>query len=112
MSPATEPSRVPPNLDVTGLATVEMRLNRLPSLLNSSTTADPWTPLGHPSVVDHVGVELMGPLAGLSTRLPGSVPFAASADAAVSSPAPAVRPTTPRSTSHLTFASRRQSRTI
>ncbi len=125
----TLPSRVPPNEDVRPLFTVtEMRLARVPSGLNSVTLAEVWWPLGHPSVVDHVGagVKVRAPLAGSRTRLPGSEPTPAavaaklrgcvlapaSAEPAVSRPAPAVRPITAKSASHLTFASRRESRRI
>jgi hypothetical protein len=111
-SAPTVPSRVPLNAPVRPMLTAgEMRLASV-APLNSAIWADAWKLVGHPSVVDHVGFTVLAPLAGLRDRLPGSAPTLASADAAVSSPAPAARPSTARSTSHLTFASRSASRTI
>jgi hypothetical protein len=111
-SAPTLPSRDPLNAPVSPMSTAgEMRVARV-APLNSPITADAWKPVGHPSVVDHVGVEEAAPLAGLSVRLPGCDPTPASADAAVSSPAPAARPIIARRTSHLTFASRSESRTF
>jgi hypothetical protein len=85
------------------LATVgETLLPMLPSAFSAYMTADTWKPAGHPSLVDQVGDNVVAPLGGLKLRLPGSVPVTASAAVAVSSQAPAVRPSAPRSTSHLT----------
>jgi hypothetical protein len=83
----------------------------LPSVFSAYRTADVWKPAGHPSVVDQVGCKVARPLGGLKLRLPGSEPVTASAAAAVNSPAAAVRPSRLRTTSALTFASRRESRT-
>jgi hypothetical protein len=104
-------SSAPLNAAVT-LATVgETLLPMLPSVFSANRTADLWKPAGHPSLVDQVGDKVVAPLGGLKLRLPGSVPVTASAAAAVSSPAAAVRPSRLRITSDLTFASRRESRT-
>jgi hypothetical protein len=108
MSWATVPSSVPLNGAVT-LATVgEMLLAGSPAGVRMYSTADVWKAVGHGVVVDQVGVRLVAPLAGWRASWPGPLPVTACAAAAVNSPAPAVRPSTPRSTSHLTFASRRE----
>jgi hypothetical protein len=81
-----------------GLATTsEIELAKLPSVLNSDIWADAWKPVGHPSVVEAAGVSDALPLAGVRLRLPGSEPFAASANPAASSPAPVIMPVRPKS---------------
>jgi hypothetical protein len=105
-------SSSPPLNAVVTLATVaEALVPMLPSVLSAYRTADPWKLVGHPSVVDQVGDNVARPLDGLKRRLPGSEPVTASAAPAVSSPTPAVRPSRLRTTSALTFASRREPRT-
>ena len=92
------PSSVPPNGAVRPLLTAgEMRLASVPSGLNSLTSAEAWKFFGQPSVVDHVGVRVVAPLAGVRIRLPGSEPLAASANPAVTSAAPVVMPTSAKS---------------
>jgi hypothetical protein len=103
---------------VTALLTFEMELAKLLSVLNSASWADPWLLAGHASVVFAVGVSVVAPLAGVSTRLPGSDPTPeASANPAVTSPTPAIMPTAPESTTprrilvavrHLNFSSRKR----
>jgi hypothetical protein len=105
------PRSDPLNALVTLVTVGEALVAMLPSAFSAYRTADTWKPAGHPFVVDQVGVKVVAPLGGWKLRLPGSVPVTASAAVAVSSPAPAVNPSAPRSTSHLTFASRRESRT-
>ncbi|HXZ63995.1 MAG TPA: hypothetical protein VEH05_04635 [Streptosporangiaceae bacterium] len=68
-----------------------------PGAVYSVMVADPWKPVGHMVEVDQVGVELSGPLAALSIRLPGCEPTPASATPAVRTATPAVMPISPRS---------------
>jgi hypothetical protein len=70
--PLKAPVRASELLSTTG----EIVVNVAPSEWTSSKTADPWNPLGHPSVVDQVGVLLVEPVAALSFTAPGSVPRA------------------------------------
>jgi hypothetical protein len=118
-SPLMGPWNVPLNAAVGAFTTFETRLAKLPLVLNTDTTADFWKPVGHPSVVDQVGVDEAAPLAGLRLRLPGSKLLAARANPAVSSPAPAIIPSAPVSKNarripvtvlHLAFAPRREPR--
>ncbi len=118
----TLPSSVPLNAAVMPTTVGEIRLTSVPPLVNSASWADPWKPLGHPSVVDQVGAgdRVRAPLDGFRARLPGSDPTpAARANPAVSSPAPAIIPSAPMSKTarripvtvlHLAFAPRREPR--
>jgi hypothetical protein len=74
-----------------------MRLPAVPERVNSVIAADPWKLAGHAVVVDQVGSELSGPLAALSCKLPGCEPTLASANPAVSKPAPEAMPISPKS---------------
>jgi hypothetical protein len=81
LTPATDwiwvmgPCSVPLNGAVT-LATAGEMLKVVPLGLTARKTADPWNPAGHAVVVDHVGMLLDAPLAGLSATAPGLVPTA------------------------------------
>jgi hypothetical protein len=70
--PLNVPVRTSALLSTTG----EMVVTVVPSEWTSSKTADPWYPVGHPCVVDQVGVLLVEPVAALSLTAPGSVPRA------------------------------------
>src|SRR5579863_5100688 len=119
MSWPTEPSSVPPNGPLTSATTGEMLRPTLPSALSSSSTAEPWKPLGHPSCVYHLGCALVAPLAVVRLRLSVGGGLTARAGAAVSAAAPTVTPISPARTAarcrpvpvrHLSLASRRQPR--
>jgi hypothetical protein len=110
----TLPSKSPLNGAAGASIVFEIRPNEVVPTY-SVMLADPWKPVGHATVVDHVACVVSAPLAGLSTRSPGSEPTPASAIPAVSKPAPAVMPIIPRSAivrrtglavRHLTVASR------
>jgi hypothetical protein len=53
-----------------------MKLVEVPSAWTSLKVAESWNPLGHPTLVDQVGVLLVGALAGFSLTAPGWVPMA------------------------------------
>jgi hypothetical protein len=78
-------------------STLEMPLTKLPLSVNSSTSADPAVADGHAVVLPQVGSVVRGPEVTLSVRPPGMVPTAATANPAVTRPAPAIMPTVPRS---------------
>jgi hypothetical protein len=65
----------------------------VPLSVNSSTSADPWKPDGHASVLPQVGCVVSAPEVALSVRPPGTVPTAAIANPAVTRPVPAIMPT-------------------
>ena len=71
-------------------------VNVVPLAWTSSKSADPWYPLGHPLVVDQVGVLLVEPEVALSWTAPGSVPSAPPAGSPAKSRAPTSPPTSPR----------------
>lgn len=51
---------------------LEIRLPAVsPGAVYSVIAADAWNPVGQSVEVDHVGVDVSGPLAALSIRLPG-----------------------------------------
>jgi hypothetical protein len=98
----TFPSKRPPNGAVTASTMFEILEILFPDRSNSTTTADPWLLAGHAVVVCHFGVELSAPLVTtepetVSCSWPGADPTAASANPAVSRPAPPAMPTSPRS---------------
>jgi len=78
---------------VGALLTLEIPLTKVPSVRNSSTSADAVNPEGQAVVVPHFGcvVRGAGPML-LSVRPPGIVPWVASANPAVTRPAPAIMP--------------------
>ncbi len=76
--------------------TGEMVVNVVPLAWTSSKTADPWYPVGHPSVVDQVGVLLVEPEVALRWTAPGSVPKEPPAGPPPRSRAPTRPPTSPR----------------
>lgn len=92
------PCSVPLNAAVGLSTTADMLPATDPSVLNSDTTAEPWKPVGHASVVAQVGCVETGPLSGVSVRLPASSVLAAMAKPAVSSPTPAIMPTVAKAT--------------
>src|SRR5215467_7230948 len=68
----TLPTSDPPNGAVTAVCVpTPIWLPTEPFWFSANKTAEPWKPVGHAVVVDQVGVELLGPVAGLSWRLPG-----------------------------------------
>ncbi len=110
------PCSSPVNGTVTLLATPDTVLTRVPLSVYSSTCADTLALDGHASALANFGVEVSAPVAGTSDRTPGRVPVAASANPAVTKPAPAVMPIVPRTrmarrvvlaVRHLAVASRR-----
>src|SRR5215469_9998779 len=93
------PSSVPLNPAVSPLLTTgEKRVTSVPPVVKTEISADTCSAAGHPVEVDQVGVDAAAPVGGFRARLPGCVPTAASADPAVVTAAPAVRPTSPRIT--------------
>src|SRR5215472_10626329 len=83
----TFPSRSAPLIGAVGEATEpDTVLTRVPLRLYSSISADPWKLAGQATVVDQVGTDVSGPVAGFSCRSPGRVPTAASENPAVTRP--------------------------
>lgn len=83
--------------------TGEIRRAMLPLVLSSYSTAEPWKRRGQPVCVDHRGVSVTGPDAGVRLSLPGCVPVTvgadgtARADGAVSTAAPTTTQASPAS---------------
>jgi hypothetical protein len=67
---------VPWNADAVPFTIGAIKLVEVPSEWTSLKVAEPWNPLGHPMVVDQVGVLPVDPLAGFSITAPGFVPMA------------------------------------
>jgi hypothetical protein len=87
----------PDHGEVTLFSTLEIPPTKPPLSVYSSMSADPAKPDGHAVVLPQVGSVVRGPEVTLSVRPPGMVPTAATANPAVTRPAPAIMPIVPRS---------------